>query len=456
RVFDNWCNEAGHLLQHATAAEIDAVAEEFVHAGPFFVLNLANGNPIIVETNTLQMEEEGEHYRPAPLFRSVASWEVPGPSNPVAVDAEVAAVIRDRLLGVLFSQTVDISDRAIGSLADLELGCRLALGFKKGPLTLMRESGDTEVERVLGRFGTERKGMPLPTRPLSEYQRFRRHVVVDAINDVVVLTIRRPQALNALDDDVNDELLAVIEEHEHDPSVAGFVITGYGTRSFCAGADIGRFPSMLGDAAASAQYARDCSRLLVHLDAMTKPVVAALNGMALGGGLELAFRCHGIVAHESAWLQLPETTLGIAPGIGAMVVPYHRWPAAAGVFHDMIRAGVRLEAAEALGLGIVDGIAPSAESLVSLAVARVHDLVGEVTRVPDGPVTLPAFSGLDFAASEHAKLDKEVVTIIEQAIVEAAAAPSLTAALEVGYAAFGATACTAAAKERIGAFVSAG
>ena len=74
RVFDNWCNESGHALAHATAAEIDSVAGEFVHAGPFGVLNMANGNSIIVATNTLQADEEGEHYRPAPIFRSVSSW----------------------------------------------------------------------------------------------------------------------------------------------------------------------------------------------------------------------------------------------------------------------------------------------------------------------------------------------------------------------------------------------
>ena len=87
---------------------------------------------------------------------------------------------------------------------------------------------------------------------------------------------------------------------------------------------------MLGDAQAATQYARDCSRLLVHLDRMNKPVVAALNGMALGGGFELAMRCHGMVAERRAWLQLPEVTLGIVPGIGAMVVAYRRWPSAAG------------------------------------------------------------------------------------------------------------------------------
>src|SRR5690606_73378 len=70
RIFDNWCNESALLLDRATASDIDSVAADYVHAGPFFVLNLARGNPIIVETNTLQADEEGEHYRPAPIFRS--------------------------------------------------------------------------------------------------------------------------------------------------------------------------------------------------------------------------------------------------------------------------------------------------------------------------------------------------------------------------------------------------
>ena len=152
RVFDNWCNDAALLLGGATAAEIDSVTNEFVHAGPFFVLNLAHGNPIITETNTLQAEEEGAHYKPAAIFRSVDRWLTVSPGKSVAVDPAVAAGVRDRMLGVLLSQTVDILDREIGTAADLDLGCRIALGFKRGPLEIMRDAGDTESERILQRF----------------------------------------------------------------------------------------------------------------------------------------------------------------------------------------------------------------------------------------------------------------------------------------------------------------
>ena len=169
------------------------------------------------------------------------------------------------------------------------------------------------------------------------------------------------------------------------------MIVGYGTKAFCAGADIGRFPSLLGDAEAAAQYARDCSRLLVHLDRARKPVVAALNGMALGGGFELAMRCHALVADRSAWMQLPEVTLGIVPGIGAMVVPYRRWPKAASVFHGMLTRGDRLKAAQAHELGIVDELADGFDDLIARAVARVHALAGRVPAIADAPVAVPPF-----------------------------------------------------------------
>jgi len=452
RVFDNWCNEAALLLDRATAAEIDSVAAEFVHAGPFFVLNLARGNQIIVETNTLQADEEGEHYRPAPIFRSVDNWVTVAPGKRVDVAPETAAAIRDRLLGVLLSQAADILDRGIGGAADLDLGCRVALGFRRGPLELMRDLGPAETTRVLERFARERHGMPLPARPLADYQRFERHVLVDDVDGVKVITLRRPEALNALHDEMTDEILAVIRRHERDDAVRGFVLVGYGPRAFCAGADIGRFPSLLGDADASAQYARDCSRLLVHLDAMDKPVVAALNGMALGGGFELALRCHALVAMRDAWMQFPEITLGILPGIGAMVVPYRRWPAAGAVFHGMLRRAEKLAATRAHELGIVTALADDQHTLISQAIAEVHRLAGRVPAVGDGVVALPPLDAIAPIAANGMAVSPIVIGLMEAAIREAARAPTIKAALEVGYRAFGQSACTAAAREGIAAF----
>ena len=452
RIFDNWCNDAALLLDRATAAQVDSVATEFVNAGPFFVLNLANGNPIITETNTLQADEEGEHYRPATVFRSVKEWLTIPPGKSLQVDPAITSLARDRLLGVLFSQTVDILDREIGDPSDLELGCKTAFGFKNGPLDLMRDLGEAETCRILQAFAVTRPGMPMPARLLADYQKFHRHILVDDLDGVRIITLRRPEALNALNDDMTNEILEVVRRSEADPAVTGFVITGYGMKAFCAGAEIGRFAGMLGDEAAATRYSRDCSRLLVHLDAMTKPVVAALNGMTLGGGLELAMRCHALLAVKDAWMQLPEITLGIVPGIGAMVVPFRRWPRAADTFAAMLGRAERVGATRLHELGVIDDLVGDIPTLIRRAVERVHTMAGQVGDSRAGPATLPVSLAYAPVSAAGAPLSRQVLTILEQALRDAAAEPALEAALEIGYCAFGRSACTAAAREGIAAF----
>ena len=453
RVFDNWCNEAALLLEVGSAAEIDSVAGEFVHAGPFFVLNLANGNPIIVETNTLQMKEEGEHYRPASIFGSVSKWLTAPLGKSVEVPAEKAAVIRDRLLGILFSQTVDILDRLIGDASDLDLGCCVALGFKNGPIELMRAMGEKEVSRVLAAFAAHKPDMPMPKKPIADYFNYYRYLLVSEVDNTVVITMRRPEAMNALHDDMTDEILRVITRHENDPAIKGFVITGYGTQAFCAGADIGRFPTMLGDKEQSVEYARACSRLLVHLDRCRKPVVAALNGLALGGGLELAMRCHGMVAVQGAWMQLPEITLGIVPGIGAMVVPYRRWPKASEIFHNMLLTAEKLRAGKAHEIGMVDELVKEQSQLIPAAIKLVERTAVPGVHISDGPVEIPEIETIFTTSVTGQVLSRQIVGIIAKAVKAAAAAPSFAKAIEVGYDAFGESALTGAASEGIAAFL---
>lgn len=459
RIFDNWCNESGLLLDGATPAQVDTIAAEYATVGPFFVLNMSNGNPIIVETNTLQMEEEGEHYRPSPRFQEAGKWDTVEMGSKADVPADIAARIRDRLRGILFSQTVDIVDRNIGTPADHDLGCRLAFAFRQGPLEMMRELGPAECRRILDKFQADRPGMPMPKRSLESYGAFRRFVLVDdgAAGDgrvVRIITIRRPEALNAIHPEMTGEVLDVIREAEADDHVAGCVITGYGTRAFSAGADIGRFPTMLGDREQSAAFARNSSRLLLHLDTCKKPVVAALNGMALGGGLELAMRCQGIVATPNATLQFPEITLGIVPGIGAMVVPYRRWPKAATTFHGMLTRAERLPAADAARLGIVDTLAADHGDLLPAAVRLVAALKGKRHRVSDAPVAIPpvVFDGTAPQAANGQRLSVAVLEVMRRGIQDGAAADSFNRALAIGYYAFGDSACTAAAKEGISAF----
>jgi enoyl-CoA hydratase/3-hydroxyacyl-CoA dehydrogenase len=166
----------------------------------------------------------------------------------------------------------------------------------------MRDLGEAEVNRIMQKFQENRPGFPQPLQPLSAYQDFRRFILVDEIDGVKIITIRRPQAMNALNDEITDEILSVLKDNADNPAVKGFVITGYGNAAFSAGADIGRFPEMLGDSEASVQYTRECAKVQEYMDHMAKPVVAAVNGLALGGGLEVAIRCHSIIATKNARL----------------------------------------------------------------------------------------------------------------------------------------------------------
>ncbi|MFO7772564.1 MAG: 3-hydroxyacyl-CoA dehydrogenase/enoyl-CoA hydratase family protein [Dehalococcoidia bacterium] len=452
RIFDNWCNEAAYLLDIATASQIDHVAEEFVAAGPFYVLNMAKGNPIIVEANTLQAEE-GPHYLPAPILNSVAEWQTLRPGTPLEVPEQIKNAVRDRLLGALFSQSFDVINRGIGIPEDLNFGCQVALGFRKGPFDIMKELGEAEVMRIMAKFQVERQGFPGAEKPFSEYQDFRRHILVDETDGVKIITIRRPQTMNAINDEVNGEILGVLQENIDNPSVTGFVITGYGQAAFSSGAEIGRFPEMLGNKAAAAQYSRECAKVQLFMDSMDKPVVAAVDGFAWGGGLELAIRCHSIIATTKSTFRFPEITLGIVPGIGGCIVPYRKWPQGAKAFHDMICSARTVDAKQAADIGMVTRLADNYYDMIKEAVKEVDNLRDKVKPIPEGKVDIPEVEVPEQPVAGRLPLSKEAVSIAARTIRDGAAAESLAQALEIGYNGFGEIACTEAAKEGISAFL---
>lgn len=452
RIFENWCNEATYLLESATAAEINSVAEEFVAAGPFTVLNMANGNPLVHEANTRKMEE-GEHYRPAKILLSVEKWSLPRPGSAASVPEPLKSLIRDRLMGLLFSQSFDIIDRGIGTREDLNLGAVLGLGFRKGPLDLMREIGDTEVNRISKKFTLDRPGFPEPKKPLSEYQKFSRYLLVDDMDGTKVITIRRPQAMNALNQELIDEILAVLEKHTADPAVKGFVITGYGNQAFSAGMDIGNFGATLGNLEVAYEFAKAPSEKLSRFDKIGKPIVAAINGMALGGGLELAMRCRSLVAVKGATFQFPEITLGILPGMGGCAIPYRKWPKGAALFSQMICLAKKINVSEAMSAGLVTSVADDYAGMISEAIKEVEKLAGTSVPLLDAPVEIPAISIPDEPKAGSLPLSREAIQVTVDTIRKAAGATSLNGALEANYRGAGAISCLDSAREGITAFM---
>ena len=452
RIFENWTNEAAYLLDKATSMQVDSVLEEYVGAGPFYVLDMSGGNPLTYESQ-VRRSRERPCYKPANIFLSVSRWNVSRIGTRVPVEDDVGKWIKDRMLGVIFSQCFDIADRGIGTSADLNFGSLIALGFKKGVFDLMASLGEDEVRRIMDAFDKERPGFPKPEGPISRYLDFPRDLLVDDMEGVRIITIRRPQVANALGAGTCGEILAELKKGCDDPGVKGFIITGYGTKAFCAGADIGGFIATMDNHAAGVDLARGNSEVLHFIDQMDKPVVAAVNGLAMGGGVELAIRCHGMVADSKAFLQLPEITLGIIPGMGGVVIPYRKWPHAAQTFHAMVGEGKRLTAGEAQEIGMVGAITNNYHEMIDAAKAAVQRLQGNIPRISDAPVSIPEFTVPDKPMARDLPLSREALSIMARVINEAAAADSLEAALEISYQGCGDISCIDASKEGVNAFL---
>jgi 3-hydroxyacyl-CoA dehydrogenase/enoyl-CoA hydratase/carnithine racemase len=452
RIFENWTNEAAYLLDRATTYQVDAVTEEFVGAGPFFVLDMSGGNPITYESQTRRTAERA-CYAPPPLLLSVNKWNINKPGTPVDIPEDLKEWIRDRMLGMVFSQCFDIADRDIGTKSDLNFGSVIGLGFKKGVFDIMADLGESEVNRIAANFDKERPGFPQPKGPISKYTDFPRDILVDTKEGVRIITIRRPQAANALGLGTCDEILAELKKGDQDPSVKGFVIAGYGTKAFCAGADIGGFIATFDNREAGVALARGNSQVLHYIDRMNKPVVAAVNGLAMGGGVELAIRCHAMVADKSAFFQLPEITLGILPGMGGAVIPYRKWPHASATFNEMIGQNKRLTVQEANDLGMIAQITDNYPDMIAAAIDQVNALAGNVPSITEGPVEITEFVVPDQPMAGKLPLSKEALGIAAKVINQAAAADSLEAALEINYQGSGDISCIAASKEGVSAFL---
>ncbi|MES2455058.1 MAG: enoyl-CoA hydratase-related protein [Bacteroidota bacterium] len=141
------------------------------------------------------------------------------------------------------------------------------------------------------------------------------HILTEIKDQVLYVTINREHKLNALNKEVLAELAAVIKMASASAAVRGVILTGAGTKAFVAGADISEFSSYTAEE--GAELARTGQRTVFDaIEACPKPVIAAINGFALGGGLELAMACHIRIAASNAKMGLPEVSLGLIPGYG--------------------------------------------------------------------------------------------------------------------------------------------
>jgi enoyl-CoA hydratase len=222
----------------------------------------------------------------------------------------------------------------------------------------------------------------------------------------LLLTLNRPEKLNAISTAMLQDLDRALDESERDPGVRVVILTGAGSKAFVAGADIEEYARL--DQDGFAVYQERSRRLFTRIDGLATPVIGAVNGYALGGGFEIALCCDVLVASENARFGLPEGLLGLSPGGGGT----QRLTRAVGPFvaADVLVSARRLTAHDAARLGLVaEVVAP--ERLLGAAVAKaetiakVAPLAGrEMLALVRAAGELPLEAGLDAEQAALARL----------------------------------------------------
>jgi len=364
RFFVPWLNENVRLLEEGVAdlPTIEETNKRFfgVGMGPFVLMNVT-GVPIAQHACEGLASELGPFYAPCELLKQqVASkqdWVVEGAPSDKGV-----AEVEERLLGVVLLVAAALVEEGVSSPEDTDIGAMVGLRWPLGPFAMANKVGIgravAAATAVAGRYDLE-----LPRLLAGRSEPFALQAVGLAVEDGLArITMNRPNAMNALDPETVASLAKAFDAAAADPAVRAIVIEGRG-KAFVAGADIKFFIKGIdeGDIPRIVEFTRAGQQLLLRIDRCTKPVVARLNGLALGGGAELALACDAIVADEGAAIGFPETGIGIYPGLGGT----QRLAKRAGlpVARYMVLGGDVLPAPRAAALGVVDRVAPAGASM---------------------------------------------------------------------------------------------
>jgi enoyl-CoA hydratase len=197
-------------------------------------------------------------------------------------------------------------------------------------------------------------------------------IITEHQGDIMIITINRPDQLNALNGPTIEELNKALALADINKSVRCIILTGSGEKAFVAGADIKEF-AQFSVAEGGMLAARGQKLLFDFVENMSKPVIAAVNGFALGGGLELAMCAHFRVASDNAKMGLPEVTLGVIPGYGGTQRLAHL--VGKGKAMEMITSASMITATEALDWGLVNYVVPQGELL-----AKCLDLATKICK----------------------------------------------------------------------------
>jgi enoyl-CoA hydratase / 3-hydroxyacyl-CoA dehydrogenase len=362
RFFVPWLNESVRLLaeEAATIPQIDAICQKVfgIGMGPFALMN-ATGIPVAMHAQKT-LASFGPFYQVSPLLEeqvaSKQNWQV-GDADQAEYSDETYKLVAERMLGTVFFVSSQILAEKVCTASDLNRGAKIGLRWRQGPVDLMKRYGeDTVVEYIEKSIASYEEATP--TVNSQDWQ--MEYVTCQKNDKIAVVTMARPEDMNALNEEVMQQLDAKFTEADADAEVDTIFITGLG-KAFVAGADIRFFVrNMKANAVDNIlEFTKYGQEVFKKIDESSKKVVAVLNGMALGGGLELALCADQILATPKANVAFPETGIGIYPGLGGTQRATQR--VGPGIAKYLILTGKMLRAKDALEIGLVDAVISAEE-----------------------------------------------------------------------------------------------
>jgi len=323
RFFVPWLNEATRLLEEdiANIPTIDDTAKKVfnIGMGPFELMN-ATGIPIPYHSTVGLGDKLNEFYLPSnslkQQFEKQEPWDLSG-----TVDTTKATMVEERLLGAVFTVVCSLVEENVSSLEDIDRGAKVGLRWSLGPFEMMNTYGIERSYELVTKFVNRYPTLQIPKILKQHYDnkelwRFT-YVDLSITNDIAMITINRPEALNAINEDIVHQLDEQFTTANNNPDVKTIVLEGAG-KAFVAGADVSYFIKKIKENKIEDIYrfTRHGHEVLNKIDTSEKLVIVKLDGPALGGGAELALAADTIIATEEGSIGFPETGIGIYPGLG--------------------------------------------------------------------------------------------------------------------------------------------
>lgn len=392
-VFCNYCAEATRIVVEgkANVAQVDAIVNDAIGGGgPFLVMDLTRGNLLNVKCLNLMKDAPtgGDWFTPPAKFSEQANTPWHDRKNPLDAryDENLKKEVLDRILAVLLGRTYFVVDNGICTAREMNWMTRTALGFSSGLLDVAEDLGAERVHEICTAYAAAHPGFEVPRSIASKsLPRFHRNVSIERDGGIATVRVCRPESMNALNHQTMEELSAMFADLASDDTVEGIVLSSDGQS--LAGADILELAALKTPEAA-VEKCRHGHRILEQISAMTKPVVAAVDGPVLGGGSELSMACHARVVGKYLMLGQPEVNLGIIPGYGGT----QRLPRLIGFEAGtrLLRTGLPVGAEEACDLGWASG-RPVDDPVFAARQLIAEHLAGRIslTAVDPAPMAVP-------------------------------------------------------------------